>query len=108
LIYPGQLPWGFSFSALLKCRSGYRRLAASGDKHELPDGEIVPVYEKIDQPGVVMINCKIDWHLRMFARQEITLSVEIDNLLDKKAHVGKEDDEYEMGRQFWASLEYRF
>jgi hypothetical protein len=108
MIYVGQLPWGFSFSVQLKGRGGYRCLAASGNKHELPDGEIIPVYEKITQPGAIMINCGIDWRLRIFARQEITLSVEINNLLDKKAHVGKENDEYEMGRQLWVGMKYRF
>jgi hypothetical protein len=108
LIYAGQLPGGFSFSSLIKYRSGYRGLWPAGETHELPDGEPIQVYEEIKQPSAIMVNCKIGWRYRLVADQELLLSVEIDNLLDRKAHVGREDNVYELGRQFWAGVEFRF
>jgi outer membrane receptor protein involved in Fe transport len=37
----------------------------------------------------------------------MVVSLEANNLLNKKTSVGNTDD-YEIGRQIWAGLEYRF
>jgi outer membrane receptor protein involved in Fe transport len=44
----------------------------------------------------------------MFRDQALLLSLEINNVFNKKVPVGGEDAEFEIGRQFWAGAEYLF
>lgn len=104
LLYIGQLPHNITFSSLLKYRSGYQTLQKSGLMHADLG---IPIYEKTKLGGATTIDCKIDWSTRLWARQEVLLSLEILNLLNKKSAVG-EEDEYEMGRQFWLGAQYSF
>lgn len=105
LLYVGHLPHNFTFSSLIKYRSGYQTLEKSRQSH--PDLGI-PIYEKTKLGGAATINCKIDWHTRLWTNQKMLLSVEILNLLDKKSAVGEQENGYEMGRQFWLGAQYFF
>ena len=104
VLYIGQLPYNITFSSLVKYRSGYQVLQKSGKTHE----ELgIPIYEKTKLGGAATIHCKIDWRTRMWTRQELVLSLEILNLLNKKSTSG-EEDQYELGRQFWLGAKYFF
>lgn len=105
LLYVGEFPHNISFSSQLKYRSGYWTLQKSGQTHtELG----IPIYEKTRLGGAITLNCKLDWHTRLWAGNGLTLSLEILNLLDKKSAVGEVEDGYEMGRQFWLGARYTF
>ncbi len=105
LLYVGQLPRNITFSSLLKYRSGYQALQKSGQMHADLG---IPIYQETKLGGATIVDCKIDWRTRLWARQELLLSLEVLNLLDKKAAVGGREDEYEMGRQFWLGAQYFF
>jgi hypothetical protein len=105
LLYVGQLPHNITFSSLLKYRSGYQALQKSGQMHADLG---IPIYQETKLGGATIVDCKIDWRTRLWARQELLLSLEVLNLLDKKAAVGGREDEYEMGRQFWLGAQYFF
>jgi hypothetical protein len=110
LVYVGKFPYGFTFSGLAKYRSGYRALKDTGEDMEdivLPDGTSPPIYEEVKIGGGVILSCRIDWEKRLYRSQSMLLSLEINNLLNKKSPVADTDD-YEIGRQVWAGLEYRF
>ena len=104
VLYIGQLPYNMTFSSQLKYRSGYQVLQKSGKTHADLG---IPIYEKTKLGGAAVINCKIDWRTRTWTRQELMLSLEILNLLDKKSSTG-EEDQYELGRQFWLGAKYLF
>jgi hypothetical protein len=105
LLHIGKLPCNFSVSSLLKYRSGYQTLQASGELHEDLG---IPVYEKTRLGGGITADCKIDWTTRLWAGHKVMLSLEILNLLNKKNPVGEPRDGYEMGRQFWLGAQYFF
>lgn len=105
VLYVGQLPYNVTFSSLIKYRSGYQALQKSGKTHADLG---IPIYEKTKLGGAATINCKIDWRTRTWTRQEFVLSLEILNLLNKKSASGEEDNEYELGRQFWLGAKYFF
>jgi hypothetical protein len=107
LVYVGKFPYGFTFSSLAKYRSGYRALEKTGEKPILVDGEPLPVYDEVKKGGGVILSCKIDWEKRLWLEHSMVLSLEANNLLNKKTSVGNTDD-YEIGRQVWAGLEYHF
>jgi hypothetical protein len=105
LLYAGRLPYGVTFSNLLKYRSGYQALENTYHKHE----ELgIPIYEKVKRGGTITIDCKIDWRTPSWRGQHFVLSLEILNLLNKKSATGESEDSYEMGRQFWLGAKYAF
>lgn len=105
ILYIGQLPHGVTFSSLLKYRSGYEALQKTGETHADLG---IPIYEKTKLGGAATINCKIDWRTRTWNSQELILSLEILNLLNKKSASGEDAEEYELGRQFWLGAKYSF
>jgi len=110
LVYVGKFPYGFTFSGLAKYRSGYRVLEDTGeDKKDivLADDSSPPIYEEVKKGGSVIVSCRIDWEKRLWLEHSMVLSLEANNLLNKKSPVSNTDN-YEIGRQVWAGLEYRF
>ncbi len=107
LVYVGKFPFGFTFSGLAKYRSGYRVRQDTKEDVVLPDGASLPIYDEVKKGGGVILSCRIDWEKRLYRSQSMVLSLEINNLLNKKSPVAATDD-YEIGRQVWAGLEYRF
>ncbi len=107
LTYVGRLPYGFSLSGMAKYRSGYRTLKDTKEDIVIPDGESLPVYDEVKQGGGVTVSCRIAWEKQLYQNQSMVLSLEANNLFDKKTSVGDTND-YEIGRQLWAGLEYQF
>lgn len=105
LLYTGRLPYGITFSSLLKYRSGYQTLSKTGAVHEDLG---IPIYEKVRYGGAVTVNCTLGWGIRVWSRQQLHLSLDILNLLDKKSVAGESQDNYELGRQFWLGAKYSF
>lgn len=103
LTYVGRFPHGLTFSSLVKYRSGYRALEKTKD----PPVNSLPVYDEVKKGGALILSCKIDWEKRLWLDHSLLLSLEANNLLNKKTSVGDSDD-YEIGRQIWAGLEYHF
>ncbi|MDX9708324.1 MAG: TonB-dependent receptor [Trichloromonas sp.] len=110
LIYTVNLPYGFTFTNHTRYRSGYQVMEDSGDDQEGPDGVMLPVYVKEKQPESWIFNWKLDWRRNLYRRQGIGLSLEINNVFNQKVPAGaaEEIQTYELGRQFWAGMEYYF
>lgn len=107
LVYTGHLPYGFIFTGLANYRSGYRALEDTKEDIELPDGRELPIYDEVKHGGAIVISCSLTWEKALYHAQKLALTLEINNLLNKKARAGNSDN-YEMGRQVWAGLAYRF
>jgi hypothetical protein len=121
LTYIAELPLGFTFTNFTKYRSGYRNLEDTGEEKAIPEGqrridpltgeeiyEALAVYDEVKRSDVVLFDWKITWQNAFFKKQDLLLNLEIYNVFDEKAHAGSSHNEYEMGRQFWAGLEYLF
>ncbi|MEZ4485786.1 MAG: hypothetical protein R2864_14880, partial [Syntrophotaleaceae bacterium] len=107
LTYVGTLPYGFTLSGTAKYRSGYRVLEDTKEDIVLPDSETLPIYDEVKKGGGVVLSCLIQWEKSIFLNQSMIFSIEINNLMNKKSPVANSDD-YEIGRQVWAGMEYRF
>jgi hypothetical protein len=110
LTYIGKLPYGLTFSTIAKYRGGYKAIKNTNKKNSevtLLDGTNPYIYEEVKRGGGVTISCLIDWEKKIYSSHSIILSLEVNNLLNKKTSVGDTDD-YEIGRQVWAGMEYRF
>lgn len=110
LTYVGRLPQGFSFSGTAKYRSGYDALLNTYKRNPevmLADGTNPFIYEEVKKGGSVTLSCRLGWETSLFLSHRVMLSLEAINLLNKKTRAGGSDD-YEIGRQIWAGMEYRF
>ncbi|OEU60100.1 MAG: hypothetical protein BA870_08820 [Desulfuromonadales bacterium C00003094] len=110
LTYVGKLPYGFTLSGLAKYRSGYKAILKTSNRDpdiELPDDTHPYIYEEVKRGGAVTLSCRVEWEKRLYSNHSMILSLDIYNLLNKKTSVGNTDD-YEIGRQVWAGMEYQF
>lgn len=108
LIYSATLPYGFTFTNITRYRCGYEAIGKTDqDKHVLPDGEKLAVYDNISYPSATTFDWKIEWEYAVTTTQSMTISADIYNVFNRKIYTGVEG-EYQMGRQLWVGLDYRF
>jgi hypothetical protein len=108
LIYSVRLPFGFTFTNFTKYRSGYRALGDTKENMPLPDGNSLDIYDEIKRPESWIFDWKVAWRRPTFRDKALVLSLEINNVFNQKVPAGENEDEFEMGRQFWAGAEYLF
>jgi len=110
LIYRVALPYGFSFTNHTRYRSGFEALEDTDEEAEGPDGEPIAVYAKEKQPESWIFNWRLDWRRNLYRNHGLQLSLEVNNVFNQKVPAGAEEEiqTYELGRQFWAGMEYYF
>ena len=74
---------------------------------EAPD-HVSEAYEVVERHSSWIFDWKLAWRQEIDAIGELTLNLEVLNVFNEKTAVGGEEDEFEMGRQFWAGAEYLF
>lgn len=113
LIYEARLPRGLTFTNVTSCRSGYRSIEDTRDDTDdigvvLPDGEVLDVYELVKNSEDWVFDWKLAWTRPLAQRQELVLTLEVHNVFNEKVPVGGTDEDFELGRHFWAGMEYSF
>jgi hypothetical protein len=107
LIYSGQLPLNTTFTNTAKYRDAYYRLKYIG-KHELPSGEEIFAYEKDKNHSSIRFDWRFAWAIPMHGNRTTVLTLDIYNVFNEKAPIAHQDDEFEIGRQYWAGVEFNF
>jgi hypothetical protein len=123
LVYSTRLPLNFTFTNITKYRSGYEglfRIVDSAEKTALgvPE-EIRYAYKNAHKAGSLVFDWRIDWEKKFLNNQRFIISLEIDNVFDKKVETGdasvqvpvtvpSDEQSYELGRQFWLGMTYKF
>lgn len=107
LAYTAKLPLHFTFTNVTWARAGYRAVVRSGDEITV-DGEDYYVYERVKREPVYTFDWKLTWDKPVTDTQTLTLGMEILNVFDARIRVADSEDSYELGRQFWLGMEYRF
>ncbi|MBE0502413.1 MAG: hypothetical protein IBX47_13365 [Desulfuromonadales bacterium] len=108
LLYSVAMDYGFRFTNTTNFRSGYENIIKSSEPPITIDGIDYSIYYKEKRPSSTIFDWRIDWIPPAFPAQALTVTLEIFNLLNKRTYVGGATDEYELGRQFWAGVEYTF
>ncbi|TLM62295.1 MAG: hypothetical protein FDZ69_13140 [Deltaproteobacteria bacterium] len=108
LAYSGRLPWGFTFTNVTRYRSGYAALANTGEDKVLPSGEKLDIYDVVDNPESWVFDWRLDWEKRLWREQSLVLTVEINNVFDEEIVSGETLDTYDLGRQIWVGMTYKF
>jgi hypothetical protein len=108
LTYIGRLPWGFTFTNVTRYRSGYVTLANTKKDKVLDSGEKLDIYEEVHNPESWIFDWRIDWEKKILREQSLIVSLEVNNVFDAKVESGETVDVYDLGRQFWVGMGYRF
>jgi len=108
LIYTVQLPWGLRFTNATHYRSGYDDIESTGKNITLADGEQLDIYDDVKEPASILFDWTLGWEYALDARRSLALTLTILNVFDRQVHLGNASDEYELGRQFWAGLDFSF
>ncbi len=121
LTYVGRLPLGVTFTNIAQYRSGYRDIEGTGVQQEIPGGqrridpltgeeifETLEVYETVNFSDAVVFDWRLSWQKDLWPEQQLVVNLEINNVFDKKVRAGGSSDNFLLGRQFWAGMEYRF
>ncbi len=107
LVYSVDLPRRFQFTNVTRYRSGYRALGDSGSDINI-DGIDFPVYGEIKFPSATVFDWKLAWLSPPWQGQTLKLTLEVYNVFNRRLHLGSADNDFELGRQFWAGAEYAF
>lgn len=107
VVYTAKLPMNLSFSNVTWARGGYTALEDSGKNISI-NGESYDIYDRIERNPEVTFDWKLVMDVPLKGSQQLIFGVDVLNVFDAKHRVGNSNDSYELGRQFWAGLEYRF
>jgi len=120
LIFSSRLPYGLTFTNKTKFRSAYQRLWRARDEDNAlirrasvrhPEQGDVFVFKNVKTQSSITFDWNFDWQVPQYADQNMVLSLDILNVFDKKSKIGYQSGpvyDYEIGRQFWAGLEFNF
>jgi len=108
LTYIGRLPHGFTFTNITRYRSGYYILVDTREDYILPSGQVLPIYDEEKQPESWIFDWRLEWETALFTDQAFIASVEVNNVFNQKVLAGANEDVYELGRQFWLGMTYKF
>jgi outer membrane receptor protein involved in Fe transport len=121
LIWVAALPHGFTFTNVTRFRSGYNAIEGTGELRAAPGGErsidpltgeeiftAFPVYEKTRYDDSVIFDWKVQWQSPAYRSHHVLLSLEANNIFNARTRTGGAARTFEMGRQFWAGVDYRF
>lgn len=116
LIYTANFPFNLSFSNETILRSRYQvvKKITSGEV-TLSDGSTVNVstlendyYAQVTKKSALTFDWALSWKSPDWYRNNVEIRLDIFNVFNRKIEIGTETDEYQLGRQYWAGLTYRF
>ncbi|MEA3545787.1 MAG: TonB-dependent receptor, partial [Thermodesulfobacteriota bacterium] len=114
LVYICKLPYNVTFTNRTKFRGAYWKLKNTRAKQQSivhPDQESY-IFEKKKSHSSFLFDWRLSWKTPRFFKQNTTLSLDIYNVLNHKTNLdyqsGDYGYDYELGRQFWAGVEFKF
>ncbi|MDY0251247.1 MAG: TonB-dependent receptor plug domain-containing protein [Pseudomonas sp.] len=105
--------FNLTLSNFLRYRAGYAKAGTTGKKVDY-QGQLINVWDEIQYSAAVTWDMRIAWDLPFSKDQAAFVNVDIFNVLDKKVvtegsnSLANNVPTYEIGRQFWLEVGYRF
>lgn len=102
-----------TLSNFVRYRAGYAKAGSTGKKVDY-QGQLINVWDEIQYSAAVTWDMRIAWDLPLSKDQAAFVNVDIFNVLDKKVvtegsnSLANNVPTYEIGRQFWLEVGYRF
>lgn len=104
LTWAAKLPHHITFTNVTKYQSRYKRL--DDTRQNNPDGN--DIYDMVRKPSLLVFDWRLAWELPSYKEKTLALSVDIYNVFNRKNHIGTKDNQFGLGRQFWAGAELKF
>jgi len=104
LTWAAKLPHHMTFTNVTRYQSRYKRL--DDTKKNGADGN--DIYDMVRKPSLLVFDWRIARELPFYKEKALTLSIDIYNVFDRKNPIGTKDNQYGLGRQFWAGAEVQF
>ncbi len=102
-----------TLSNFLRYRAGYGKNGITGEKVDYQD-QLINVWDEIKYSAAVTWDMRLGWDVPFSKDQAAFVNVDIFNVLDKKVvtegsnSMANNIPTYEIGRQFWLEVGYRF
>lgn len=102
-----------TLSNFVRYRAGYSKPGNTGEKLNY-NGQQINVWDEVDYSAAVTWDMRLAWDMPIAKDQAAFVNVDIFNVLDKKVvtegsnSVVNNVPTYEVGRQFWLEVGYRF
>lgn len=100
-----------TWSNFLRYRAGYRQILDTGKKVDY-QGSPVEVWEEEDQSAALTWDLRLAWEQPTAKDQALFVNLDVFNVLDKVSVSSVNNSSgiptYEVGRQFWVEVGYRF
>lgn len=113
LVYAARLPLGLSFTNVTRYRSGYEALIVlnNAEKATLGLPPTTLAYRRDKLPESWVFDWRFDWDA--WRDQSLVVTLEVNNVFDRKVKLGDPTGQlayqnYELGRQVWLGLTWRF
>lgn len=113
LVYAARLPLGLNFTNVTRYRSGYEALMllSREEKAALGLPPTTVAYQREKFPESWVFDWRFDWDA--WRDQSLVFTLEINNVFDRKVRLGDPTGQltyqnYELGRQVWLGLTWRF
>ena len=106
-------PYNLSINNFFRYRAGYSNIAGTGKKVDY-QGELVNVWQKTQYADAWSWDMRLSWELPLKNNQAPFINIDIFNVLDRKVVtstsnvLGESVPAYEVGRQFWVEVGYKF
>ncbi len=112
VIYTGRLPYGFTFTNIAKYLGNYEAINSvkMSDEDKIAAGIPVEldIYAKEKRPDYWIVDWRLDWEKAWNTDQALVLTFEINNVFNRTPPAGESISTYELGRQFWLGMTYKF
>ncbi|MBZ2385704.1 TonB-dependent receptor, partial [Escherichia coli] len=103
--------WNLSLSNFLRYRGAYDQDVNLDEDIEV-DGEVLSRYETVATPAAPTWDMKLAWDIPTGKDQAFFVNVDITNVTDKVNKITSRESvslvSYEVGRQYWLEVGYRF
>ncbi len=113
IIYTGRLLRNLTFTNVTRYFGEYDARDRLGTSEKIalniPDElRHLTAYKAVTRPDYWTFDWRLDWENAIYRTQDIILSLEVNNVFDRTPPAGASDDSYELGRQFWLGMTYKF
>ncbi len=105
--------WNLSLSNFLRYRAGFSKVGNTGRDVDY-QGNLIDVWEELDYDAALTWDLRLGWELPTARNQAVFVNVDVFNVLDKVVVADSTTvnanavPTYEVGRQYWLEVGYRF
>jgi len=107
IVYSVDLPKGFSFTNQTRYNSRYSAVEDTKQNYNY-NGVDLDIYDDVSKPSALIFDWKILWESPEWKNNYVQISLDIENVFNRKVVIGNEINSYKLGRQYWAGLTYKF